>query len=176
MSDRSKAFAESIFSLAVDSGSLKKTDRQFDIIAKLFSDNPEYCYLLQSPSIPKSERLNALDDLLKDGFDKNVVSFMCILVERNAIFDFGDIVADFKALYREYLGLGSAVITSAVELTDDEKARLISKLEKKSGKKLEVKYVVDETIIGGLVVDIDGKFIDASVKTKLEDITSQIKE
>jgi F-type H+-transporting ATPase subunit delta len=166
MSDRSKAFAESIFSLAVDSGSLKKTDRQFDIIAKLFTDNPEYCYLLQSPSIPKSERLNALDDLLKDGFDKNVVSFMCILVERNAIFDFGDIVADFKALYREYLGLGSAVITSAVELTDD----------KKSGKKLEVKYVVDETIIGGLIVDIDGKFIDASVKTKLEDITSQIKE
>ena len=67
-----------------------------------------------------------------------------------------------------------ATITSAIELTDTEKQKIVSKLEQSYKKEVVAKYFVDSSIIGGIIIDIDGKIIDASIKGRLYDIKEVI--
>ena len=73
-------------------------------------------------------------------------------------------------LVEETKNISDAKIISAVELSEDEKERIILKLEKESGKKIKAEYVVDKSIIGGIIIESDGKIIDGSLRYKLKDI------
>ena len=57
-----------------------------------------------------------------------------------------------------------------IELSEDEKNRLVSKLEKTSGKNVNAEFVVDQSILGGIIVETDGKILDGSLKYKLKDV------
>ena len=67
-------------------------------------------------------------------------------------------------------------MTSAVELTDDEKKKLKLKLEKMSGKSLILKCTVDKSVLGGVIVKMDGKIMDGSLKHRLEEVKEVIGE
>ena len=79
------------------------------------------------------------------------------------------------AMYDEISKISNAKITSAVELTEEEKMSLREKLEKKIGHKILIECVVDESIIGGLIVETDGKIMDSSLKKHLKEIKDVIK-
>ena len=61
-------------------------------------------------------------------------------------------------------------MTSALELTEEEKTKLSSGLEKRFRSTVEAEYVIDESLIGGILIEADGKVIDGSVRTRLRDI------
>ena len=61
-------------------------------------------------------------------------------------------------------------MTSAVELTEGEKAKLIEKLSQKLGRTIHLECAVDPSLLGGLVVNVDGKVIDGSLRSKLQEI------
>jgi F-type H+-transporting ATPase subunit delta len=67
-----------------------------------------------------------------------------------------------------------AEVRSAVELTDDQKQRLIAALEQATGKQIELKVVIDPTVLGGLVAQVGDTVIDGSVKTQLQQLQSAI--
>jgi F-type H+-transporting ATPase subunit delta len=71
--------------------------------------------------------------------------------------------------------ISTAKVTSALELTENEKALLKEKLEKTSGHKMIIDYVIDESILGGFIVEADGKVMDASLKKHLKEIKDVIK-
>ena len=68
------------------------------------------------------------------------------------------------------MSIADAVITSAVELTDDEKHRLERKLTDVTGKKIRASYVIDKSIIGGVSIAVDGKNYDGSVRKNLKNL------
>ena len=68
-----------------------------------------------------------------------------------------------------------ATVTSALELTDDERAKLISKLEKMCGTKVQIEEKTDPSLIGGIVIEVDGKVIDGSIRNRLSDVKDVIK-
>ena len=65
-----------------------------------------------------------------------------------------------------------AEVRSAVELTDDQKQRLVAALEAKTGKKVELKVIIDPTVLGGLVAQVGDTVIDGSIKTRLQQLKS----
>ena len=174
MSDVSNEYAKALFMLATETGNGKEYKEALGIVLEAFEKNPVYPEFLSTFAIPLDERLNALETAFSDRIPRNVLSFVKLLCEKKHIGEFAQCVAEYNAMYDEICDISNAKVTSAVELKDDEKASLIEKLEKISGKKTFVEYTVDKSIIGGLIVEMDGKIMDSSLRKHLKDVKDVI--
>lgn len=176
MSEISNEYAKALFMLATEKECREEYKDALETVVGVFDENPVYMDLLSTFAIPIDERLNALEEAFSNAIPRDVLSFLKILCEKKHITEFYDCVKFYCELYNEIDMVSNAKVTSAVELTEDEKKALLEKLEKKSGKKIIVEYVVDKSIIGGLIVETDGKIIDSSIKKHLKDMKDVIRK
>ena len=174
MTEYSKEFAGALFSLCTEDGSVEATAKQLDSLEKLFSENPAYPVFLSAPGIPLEERITNLKNMMDGSFSKTLTSFMCVLCEKNAMMSFGSIVEAYRTLYRESINRCTAVVTSAVELTPEEKSRIASAIAKKIGKDADITYKIDSSILGGIITEVDGKITDGSIRGRLSAIKEVI--
>ena len=174
MSDVSNEYAKALFMLAAETGNGKEYKDALDEVLEVFEKNPMYPEFLSTFAIPLEERLNALEKAFSNAIPRDVLSFLKLLCEKRHIGEFVECVADYVAMYNEICEVSNAKVTSAVELNKDEKASLKEKLEKMSGHKTLIEYTVDKSIIGGLIVEIDGKIMDSSLRKHLKDVKDVI--
>ena len=176
MNEIGKEYGTALFMLACENG---KTDRFIDdlkLIEDAFTDNPEYLNFLNSPVISVNERLTAIEQVFSDNIDEYVLSFLKLMCEKGRIMHLSESVNEYYTLYNESKKVLKAVITSAVELSESEKSNLESKLEAKYSCSITADYFVDADLLGGIIVEIDGKVIDGSIRTRLRNIKEVIKE
>ena len=173
MTEISNEYGTALFSLALE---VKSEKEYFDCL-KVISDNlkaePDYLEFLSCPSIPIDERVSAIDAAFSS-MPEHIVSFMKILCEKGRIGCFEECFEIYGKLLSEHEKRINAKVTSAVELSEDEKASLKEKLEKMSGNKTLIEYTVDKSIIGGLIVEMDGKIMDSSLRKHLKDVKDVI--
>ena len=174
MSDVSNEYAKALFMLAAETGNGKEYKKALDTVSEVFENNPLYPEFLSTFAIPLEERLNALETAFSDAIPRDVLSFLKLLCEKKHIGEFDECVAQYSAMYDEICEVSNAKVTSAVELREDEKASLKEKLEKMSGHKTLIEYIVDKSIIGGLIVEMDGKIMDSSLRKHLKDVKDVI--
>lgn len=174
MTQMSKEYAAALFMLAKENNTEKEILEALKTVSHVFTENPEYVDFLASPSIPKNERIDALEKAFSQMLPEYALSFVEILCERSHIRSFNDCVKEYEELYNFSIQVCEARVTSAVELTDDEKLKLTRKLEKVSGKTLHLNCSVDESILGGIIVEMDGKIMDGSLKHRLQEVKEVI--
>ena len=85
MAQISNEYAEALFALALETGSVKEYSEALDIVLNLMKENPEYFDFLSSPDIPKQERVGALESAFGGKIPETVVSFLCLLCDRGRI-------------------------------------------------------------------------------------------
>lgn len=170
MAQISNEYADALFALAMENESVKEYSEALDIVLKVMIENPEYTDFLASPDIPKQERVGAIESAFGGSIPETVVSFLCLLCDRGRIHTLKECISDYKKLSDAADGVSTAEVISAVELTDDEKTALKSKLEDLCGHKIELDCSVDKSLIGGVRVTVDGRVIDGSVKQKLHEL------
>lgn len=174
MSTISNEYAQALFSLALENQSTLEYKNSLEFVKEVFDKNPEYIDFLSTFAITLDERLCALDKAFKDAVPKNILSFLKILCSKKHISQFYECVEKFNAMYDEMDKVLQASVTSAIELTAKQKDQLKQKLEKSSGRKVVIEYKLDESVIGGMIVEYDGKIIDSSLKKYLKDIKDVI--
>ena len=174
MSDVSNEYAKALFMLAAETGKGREYKEALDAVSDVFNDNPLYPEFLTNFAIPLDERRNALETAFSDAIPRDVLSFLKLLCEKKHIEEFSECAAQYSAMYNEMDRILNARVTSAVELNDDEKVSLKEKLEKMSGHKVVIEYTVDKSIIGGIIVEMDGKIMDSSLKKHLRDVKDVI--
>ena len=77
---------------------------------------------------------------------------------------------EFELMYRESVRESRASVVSAAPLSEEEKAKLVASLEKRSGRRVRPEYRVDPSLLGGLVVEMDGTRMDGSLRQRLRDV------
>lgn len=170
----SKEYASALFMLACEKEEQKNYKNALKTVKDLFSENSEYVEFLKSLSIPLGEKISAVRRALSDAIPEDVLSFVLLLCEKGRISCFFEVVEEYENLYDELQKTSKAKVTSAAALTDEEKKKLEKKLSSISKKDVFAEYEVDESLIGGIVVEIDGKVLDGSVKRRLRDIKDVI--
>ncbi len=170
MNDVYKEYAKALFMLAVESDSIEKYGEALAVIEGVFVENPEYIRFLSAPAIPLAQRLDAIEEAFSSELPREVLSFLKLLCEKGMSESFSLCYAEYKNMQSELGRISVARVTSAVALTDGEKNALKKKLEGMSGHTVELECAVDEAILGGLVVKMDGKMLDASLKRHLKDV------
>lgn len=170
MTEMSKSYAEALFSLAMETNTVTETLTALKTMRDGIIGTQGALDLLASPSIPKEERCAVLEKAFGDIQPEHVMSFVCVLVEHGHIHELDACVAAYTALYDEHCRLSTAYVTSAVALTADEKQALTENLSRRLNRTIRLECTVDPALLGGMVVRVDGRVIDGSLKHRLEEI------
>ena len=170
MTETSKEYASALFDLAVDSRTEDATRTALHQVRDILVSIPDALATLASPAIPKKERLAMLANAWGASIPEHVAGFLQVLCAHGHIRELSDCVEAFDDLLDTARKLSTATVVSAVALTDAEKQRLQETLEKRLGRTIRLECTVDASLLGGMVVTVDGRVMDGSLKHRLHEI------
>lgn len=174
MMQTDKEYAEALFMLAAEENKCDEFLTHLNVIKALIAENPDYIEFLSSPAIPLNERLQAIDEAFGASMPEYVVSFLKLLCENGRVRTLPGCIDEFAKLVMALSGKSLANIYSAVELSDEQKKAVCVKLEKLTGRSVDPFYIIDESLIGGLKIEIEGKTYDGSVRHHLREVKDVI--
>ncbi len=170
MMEMSKEYGMALYMLAKENNSEKEFAKSLEQVVHIFKKNPEYIELLSTPSISKEERVEIIELAFGKTMPEHIVSFLKLLCERGRIRQLYECVEEYNGLLEEDMKISVAKVVSCVELTKIEKDRLKKRLEKVTGRKVTLECEIDEKVLGGLVVYVDGKVIDGTLRHRLDEM------
>lgn len=170
MTEMSKEYGTALFMLGCEAGAQKEYAKALETVSAVFRETPEYIDFLASPNIPMSERLTAIEQAFSPSLPENVVFFLQLLCEKGRIRSFEGCVTEYNALLQASERVSTAKVVSAVDLTEDEKKRLQAKLEKMCGNSVIMDCSTDKSLMGGVVIELDGKVMDGSLRHRLHEV------
>ena len=176
MTELSKDYAEALFALAAEQGLEKPYLEALESVDALFADNPDYIDLLAAPSVPQSERAGLVEQALGDSLPEQVLSFVQLLTAHGRIRSLPACVEEYRLLYQAAVAMSTAYVTSAVALTEAQQSALAEKLAAKFGRRVELVCEVDESLLGGLTVRLDGVVLDGSLRRRLQAVKDVIEQ
>ena len=168
MTQTIKEYANALFMLASENHCAEDFSVHLGTIDAMVKDNPEYLNFLESPAIPLSERILAIDEAFGSTIPEYIVSFMKILVENGRILALCECITEFNELLRISQNRIIAKVYYVEPLTDEQKKALTDKLSTVSGKSVDAVYIQDNSLIGGIKVVMDDKTIDGSIANRLK--------
>ena len=173
----SKAYGEALFELAIEKNELDSIAEQVNVLANAFAENNELIKLLSHPKISKEEKINVIESIFKGRMSDDIVGFLVIIVEKDRGSEIEDILKLFQAKVREYKKIGVALVTSAIELSTEQKQKVEQKLLQQTAyENFEVEYKVDESLIGGMIIRIGDRVVDSSIRSKLDNLTKELRK
>ena len=174
MNDISREYATALFMLACEDGAQKEYADALARMKGAFEEMPEYFAFLSSPAISRAERVSSVDEVFGDGLAENAVSYLKLMCEKGRMQYFYESVDAYMELYAAFERKFRARIISAVELDEAQKQKLTEKLSAVYGGEVVGEFIVDSALIGGLIVEIDGKIMDGSIIRRLHDVKDVI--
>lgn len=167
-------YGQSLYDLAAQEHLTQELLDQLAQVQSIFRENPDYITLLSEPSIPKKERVDLVDKAFNGAVHPYLLNFMKILLENGLLRGFNACCNVFRSNYNRDNGIAEALVTSAVKLSDDQADQLRQKLEQVSGKKVLLTNRVDEQVLGGIRVELEGKLYDGTVAGRLDDLRKKV--
>lgn len=168
--DRIDGYAAAILEIAKAEGELARIGDELFRIARAFESSNELREALTDPRLPVEKKKAVVDDLLGDKMSRLAISLVNFVVGLGKATDLpliADRLAERAATERNKV---IAEVRSATELDEKTIARLAKSLGKATGKDVEVKTVVDPSVIGGVVARVGDVVIDGTVRHRLEEI------
>jgi F-type H+-transporting ATPase subunit delta len=165
--ERTLAYAGALFGVARSEGNLGSVEDELFRFARVLEGNDELRTTLTDPALPVSRRQQIVEDLLGGRANPITTSLLSMVVGTGRSRDLPAIVDELVRISAAEGNKEVAEVRSAIALSDDQKARLAQALGTATGKQVEVKVILDPTVLGGLVAQIGDTVIDGTVKTKL---------
>lgn len=176
MTTVSHEYGGALFLLASNEGITEPVLKSLNDAAEVLRENPSYIDFLRAPNIPLGERISAVSRAFDGKIHEYVSSFIKLLTEKGHIRDFFACINEYESLYDAYLGISRAKVTSAVKLSGEQKQALQKRLEALSGHKVVMDCKVQKELLGGVVVRMDGKILDGSLKARIEEIREELQK
>ena len=170
MTQFDREYAVALYALAAENGAQDDYVASLRVVVEALAQNPEYMDFLASPGISIRERLAALEEAFANAVHEHVLSLVQLLCEKGRVAALSDIAAEYKRMVDAYHRRSKAMVRSSVPLTEDEQRRLREKLENMSGHSVELVCQLDPTLLGGVVVEMDGRYIDGSLRRRLQEV------
>ena len=171
-----KRWALALMELAQEDSNISKEDILDDLreIASTIDSSEELSNVINNPSISTEEKQVVLCKLFQNSIMPIVYNFVFALNLRKRVGIIAEIAIEFEKELERIKNIAHVNVTSAIELNDDRKEDIKTKIAQKLNKDVIVDWGIDDDIIAGLIFKIDELVIDNSVKHKLEDLSREI--
>jgi F-type H+-transporting ATPase subunit delta len=173
MEEIGEVYARALFEAAVESDSLDEVQEQLGIWADALGQNKDLQTFFFSPRFSAADKKDAVRTIIEGG-NERFLNFLELLAERHRIPATFRIRRAFDELWREEHKMLPVEVTSAVELDDGLVRSIGERIEERTGRQIELTSRVDPDIIGGLVLRVGNKVLDASVQGRLQRLRKQI--
>ena len=168
-------YARALQSAFADAPQLEKAAGALDTLGVLYTGDPVFRGAMLNPVLDRSVRRQVLDTALKNlGASAELTLLLHTLLDRNRMALLPALAARFRDLINEWMNRVEVTVTAAGPLTPDIEHRITAAMERFSGKTVQLNCKADPGIIGGLVVQILGNFIDFSLRTRLERLKEKL--
>ena len=161
-----RMYARALFEAAQEAGRLDVVHEQLGDFAAAIADVPELRRVLENPELDPQEKAAVLGEILGDA-DELLRNFLLLVSEKGRAGEIEGIYAEFDALVAAENRRLTVELTTAYELSEDEAASIVDKIEQSSGRTVEATRSVDPDLIGGIVLQVGSHRLDASVRGRL---------
>jgi F-type H+-transporting ATPase subunit delta len=169
-------YAIALFELAREQEALEQVAKDLADLEGLIAESDDLKRLIRSPVLSRDEQKRALIALAdRVGCHALTRQFLGLVADKRRLFALPDMIEAFKAMLAEQRGEASAELISAIPLTAEQVDAVVAKVSQAVGKKVNVTTAVDPSLLGGLVVRVGSRMIDASLKTKLHQLELAMK-
>jgi F-type H+-transporting ATPase subunit delta len=173
----SKTYGDALFELAVEENTLDTMLEEVRAVAQALQENGELTTLMNHPKIDKENKIQLIENIFRGQVSDELVGLMRMIVEKDHYKELPSVFAYFIDTVKEYRNIGTAYVTSAVELSAAQKKAVEKKLLATTKYvQFEMHYEVDAGLIGGMVIRIGDRVVDSSIKTKLYDLTRELSQ
>ncbi len=171
---RIAGYAAAIFEIARGEGALERVEKEMLEVADKVQSHEELAEALADRRLPLERKQAVLEDLLEARAHPLTTAFVSFAVGLGRAGDLPEIAKRFLARAAAARNRSVAEVRSPVPLDEETVRRLASALSKKMGNEVEVRVVVDETVLGGLVARVGDTVIDGSVKRRLQSLRETV--
>jgi F-type H+-transporting ATPase subunit delta len=141
----------------------------------VLESNHELKQALSDKSIDKEQREKVLQELLADKVSPHTLGLLDFIVAQGRARQLPQILSELSAMAAEERHAVVGEVRSAVPLDADQRKKLAKALSQATGKRVEVKVIVDPSLIGGVVAKIGDTIIDGSVQRRLQQLREQVR-
>jgi len=172
----SKKWAKALIELCDEDDNISKEDvlNELCIVASTVSESDELSRALYDPSISVEEKQVVLCKLFQERLKPLVYNFLFVLNLKKRVNLISQIANEFEKEMEVISNIVNVSVTSAIDLSDEKKDEIKSKVAQKLDKNVKMTWHVDSEIIAGLVFNINETVVDNSIKHKLEDLSKVI--
>ena len=166
-------YAISLFDLAKEENKVEQYQTDMQKVAEVFASEG-FVQFFSHVSVKDSDKLDILNKSFKNQVDIYVLNFLMLLIKKRRIKYIKDICKEFQSLCNEYFGITVGKVYSAFELSKEQITKIEEAMSQKIGKKTQLHMVIDETLIGGIKVEINNHIYDDSLSYKLESLRKEL--
>ena len=163
----SSHYGLALYSLAVDLDKVSEYQAQVKELSHIFRENADFIMVLGSSFLPIEERQEILRKALV-GVDKNILSFILVIMDNNRTNELLDIFSCFNSYCNEHRGVKEGLIYSTVKLDQKVINQIEEKMAKVENNKVELRNIIDPSLIGGVKIVIHDHIYDGSIKHHME--------
>ncbi|MDQ6927046.1 MAG: ATP synthase F1 subunit delta [Actinomycetota bacterium] len=175
LTDRTRAYASAVFEVARAEGVLDTVEDELFRFARVLEGNDELRQVLTDQALPAERRDAIVDDLLGQRALPLTVAVVSFVVAAGRARELPEIIGDFVERAAASRQRVVAEVRSFAPLDEDQLQRLVQALSANLGKQVEVKVVVDKSVMGGLVAKVGDTIIDGTVRHRLEQLKEAFK-
>lgn len=170
-----KRYADALFEIAEEEQCMDVFLKEAEEVLQVLRENDGLSRLMIHSNIRKEEKLEIMENIFKGRVSDEIFALLCILTEKGGFRELESVFEYFIAAVKEAKRIGRAYVTSAAELSDEQKKKLVEKLiQTTKYVEFEMHYDVDTALIGGMVIRIGDRVIDSSIRTKLCELSKEL--
>ena len=176
-SEVGEPYAQALMSLAKQNNLTEQFGETFRSLSSLLDESKEFKEFVLNPVVKGEDKKAILKKVLGDDANPYLVNFMMLLVDKRRIIFLESIVEQYLSLLRKLNQTVLAEVTSATELSEAQQANIVAKVKAiAQARDVELKASVDPSLIGGVIIKVGSKVIDASLRGQLRRISVSLNQ
>ncbi len=169
-------YASALFDLASENGTVTAVETDLDALSNALADSREFTALTTNPRVSRTDAGKTLAALAKAmKLSPLTTNFLGVLAQNRRLAQLSNVIRAFRTIAAAQRGEVTAEVTSAHALTDQQLETLRQKLTTREGRTVKLTTKTDPGLLGGLVVTLGSKRIDASIRTRLNTLAQTMK-
>ena len=170
-------YSLALYELSTESNVTSQIEEQSLSVLKLLEQSQDFSNLIKDPTTSKDDLLKVVNTISENyKFDQLLKNFLSFLIQKRRFFFVERILKSFIEICSEKRGELKAELRSAKQLSNEEIKQITEELTKNFSSKIKLNYKHDESLIGGLVVQVGSTMVDTSIKSKLQQIENRMIE
>ena len=170
-------YSLALFELSEENNLLNQIEDQALSMVNLINQSDEFSNLVKDPTINQKDLSNIINRIVQNNkFDTLFKNFLNFLIQKRRFFFIDRILKSFIETCSRKRGELKAELRSAKNLSSEEIKKITELLTKNFSSKIKLNYKYDESLIGGLVVQVGSTMVDTSIKNKLQQIENRMLE